>query len=225
MEIKSIVYPCVQEKYVNDFDTWKLYQSVRLHYMTDSYRLEKYNFSSKKAYNWEKYLKVSKWEVKLFDRWAKEFMTDYNAKLALGSHFFYNKPSGTWESAPDGEDVQTAFKKLKSFLSSPNYYLENDLTKLYESYTIDILKAVNDKGEVAIPKIYHLAHKGIISYETLSVIDISTSLTKYTCTKLNTLTWDAYKDWYLKYRPFVCTTVDKDCVDYIREKLLLLKSK
>lgn len=224
MNIKSLVYPCETPKYINDFDTWKLYQSVRLHFMTDSYRLEKYNFSSKKAYNWEKYQKVSMWEVKLFDKWAKHFLTDNNVKMALGAHFFYNKPAGSWECAPDHEDVQEAYSKLKSFLYSPKYFLENDLTKLNESYTISILKATNDKGEVAIPKIYHLAHKGIISYETLAMIDISISLTKYTCTKLNTLTWDAYKDWYLKYRPFVCLEMDKEYTDYIREKLLLLKN-
>ena len=73
MNIKSLVYPCENPKYINDFDTWKLYQSVRLHYMTDSYRLEKYNFSSKKTYNWDKYQTVSTWEVKLFDKWAKSY--------------------------------------------------------------------------------------------------------------------------------------------------------
>jgi len=38
------------------------------------------------------------------------------------------------------------------------------------------------------------------------------------------LTWTAYKDWYLKYRPFVCMEMDKEYTDYIREKLLQLKN-
>ena len=77
--------------------------------------------------------------------------------------------------------------------------------------------------EVAIPKIYHLAHKGIISYETLAMIDISISLTKYTCTKLNTLTWDAYKEWYLKYRPFVCLEMDKEYTKLHKGKIIIIE--
>lgn len=223
-QYKSIVYPCESPKYINDFDTWQLYHAVNLHYNTETYSVEKYHFSAKKVYNWERYQKASQWEVRLFDKWAKSFMTDNNIKMALGAHFFYNKPSGEWNSYPDNEDVQLAYQKLKSFLSSPKYFLEQDLTKLNESYTIDILKASSDKSEVSIPKIYHLAHKGIISYETLAMIDISTSLTKYTCTKINSLSWNAYKSWYLKYRPFVCTEMTKDLSDYIKEKLLNMKS-
>lgn len=223
MEIKSVVYPVPSEPvYVNDFDVWKLFHAVRLHYTTSSYNIEKYHFHSKN-YNWEKYQEAHMWEVRLFDKWAKTFVTESNVKMALAAHFFYNKPAGGWECSPDHEDVQKAYSKLKSFLFSSKFFLDEDLTKLQQSYTIDILKIKDDTGQVGIPKIYHLAHKNFISYETLALIDFSTSLTKYTCTKINTLTWAAYRDWYLKYRPFVCSFMDREYSEYIREKLLLLK--
>lgn len=216
--IKSIVYPNETPRLVNDFDTWKLYHAIRLHYTTDSYSVEKYNFSAKKIYNWQKYETVSDWEVRLFNKWAKVYSNDMNVKMAMGAFFFYHKPVGEWQAYPDSDEVTVSYSKLKQFLYSPKYFLEQDLTYLNENYTIDVLKVTNGT-EVSIPKIYQLAHRGEISYETLALIDISTTLTKYVSTKLNTLTWKAYSSWYLKYRPFVCTEIDRELMEYVKTHL------
>lgn len=219
MEIKSLVHPHDETKFVNDFDTWLLYHAVRLHYNTD-YSVEKYNFSAKKIYNWNRYLQASDWEVNLFHNWAKTYSIDKNVKMALGAFFFYHKPVGEWQSAPNSEAVTESYQKLKQFLYSPKYFLDIDLTYLKENYTINVLKVTNGN----IPRIFQLAHKGEISYESLILIDNAISLTKYVSTKLNTLTWKAYKDNYLKYRPFVCTEMDSEFTEYIKQHLLSLKT-
>lgn len=209
------MYPNESPKYVNDFDTWMLYHAVRLHYNTDSYNVVKYNFSAKKIYNWEKYKKASDWEVRLFNKWAKEYTNDLNVKIALASFFFYHKPVGEWEAYPDSDEVKSSYNKLKSFLYSPKFYIDQDLTYLKENYTIDVLKVIDGN----IPKIFQLAHKGEISYETLATVDKTIALTKYVSTKIDSLTWKAYKDWYVRYQPFVCTEVSKDFSEYIKNNL------
>lgn len=216
--IKSIVFPNETPKYINDFDTWKLYHAIRLHYNTDSYSVTKYSFSVKKIYNWDKYMKASDWEVRLFNKWAKEYMTDFNVKVAMGAFFFYHRPVGEWQAYPDSDEVKDSYNRLKSFLYSPKYFIDQDLTYLNENYTMDVLKITNGN----IPKLYQLAHKGEISYETLATIDQTIALTKYVSTKIDTLTWKSYKDWYVRYQPFVCTEVSKDLSEYIKKKLLEL---
>lgn len=218
MNIKSVSYP-LDKSYINDFDAWKIYHSIRLHFNTISYDVEKYGFNNTKTYNWEKYKTVSTWEVNFANKWAKQFVYASDMQLAVGAHFFYNKPVGEWNTDPYGEDVLAVYTKLKQYVCSPKYFFDQDLLILKEKFKINILKVENNN----IPKIYHLAHKGDISYETLSLIDRAISLTKYVDTKLQTLTWKAYRDTFIKYRPFVVTEMDEEYSKYIKEQLLTLK--
>lgn len=209
-----------EKKYINDFDAWKIYHTTRLHFNTVTYSVEKYGFNNKN-YDWEAYQKASNWEVRFFDKWAKQFTYNTDMEIAIGAFFFYYKPSAEWFADPLGVEVTDSYNKLKQCLYSPKYFLDQDLTYLTENYTIDVLKIV--KGN--IPKIYHLAHKGEISYESLAIIDLAISLTKYVSTQINSLTWKAYKDTYIKYRPFVATSIDEEFTAYIKTQLLTMKVK
>lgn len=219
MNIKSVSYP-LDKSYINDFDAWKIYHSVRLHFNTINYNIEKYGFNNTKTYNWEKYETVSNWEVNFANKWAKQFVYAGDMQLAVAAHFFYNKPVGEWNTDPYSESIQDVYNKLKQYVCSPKYFFDQDLLFLKEKYKINILKVENNN----IPKIYHLAHKGDISYETLALIDCAISLTKYVDTKLHTLTWKAYRDTYIKYRSFVVTEMDLESIKYIKGQLLTLSS-
>lgn len=208
------VISLLKEEYINDFNAWQIYQSLRLHFQKSSYNVEKYGFYNE-TYSWNKYLKASQYEVHLFDRLAKHYQTNVNYITAIAANFFYLQPKGTWEIPPVIE-LQDAYIKLKQYIMSPQYYIKQDLTILQENYNIGVLQIVN--GEV--PEIYSLAHNGIISYESLVLIDFSTGNSKYVCSQLkDSLIWNAYKSKYVKYKPFVCTSITPELKDYIKTQL------
>lgn len=215
MMYESLIYPIPEEKYINDYDAYVLYNSVRLHYTTKSYSLLRYGFTANKSYNGENYQKIHKWEVNVYNQWAKKFMTENNMKIALGAFFFYHTPKSLHESYPGNDTVIKSYQKLKSYNMSMKYFLTQDLTMLQDKYTIDVFKVKNN-----IPEIYNLAIKGVISYESLAIIDASINLSKYTSTKLDTLSWNTFKDKYQKYVPFVVTHLDTEFKEYVKCEIL-----
>lgn len=209
MLIKSAIYP-IEEEYINDFDVYRLYNVMRLHFTTQ-FDAVKYNFKSK-AFDWKAYQKVSMAEVNMYQKWANTYTTKQNVLIAIASHFHYNQPRYFMEYAPTDEKVKTSYAKLKQFLYSPTHYITKDLTYINENATIQIIRTVNGN----IPKIYPMAIKGLIREESLVCIDVSINLTKYISTKIDSFTWNAFKKPYLKYSDFVCTVLDPSLVQNIK---------
>lgn len=213
------IFSNLEEKYINDFEAWQIYNCLRLHFQTTNYSIVKYGFTNEK-YGWNAYLGASDYEVKLFDKLAKYYQTNINLIYALSANFFYLQPKGTWEITTIDE-LTNAYIKLKQFNMSPKYYLDNDLTYLINNVNISVLKVVNNN----VPEIYTLAHNGLISYESLVLLDFSTGITKYVSNKLkDSIMWSTYKYRYMKYQPFVCTMINKDLVNYIQNQLRQLQS-
>jgi hypothetical protein len=219
MLYESLVYPPPEEKYINDYDAYLLYNAVRLHYTTKSYSLLRYGFTANKSFNGEKYQTIHTWEVNAYNQWAKTFKTENNTKMALGAFFFYNTPKSLHDGYPSSDKVMEAYRKLKSFSMSMKHFLTEDLTTLQNNYTIDVFK-VNQN----IPELYNLAIKGVISYESLILIDFTTNLGKYTSTKIDTLSWNAFKYKYQKYIPFVITHLDNEFKTYIKQEILKISN-
>lgn len=204
----------LNEEYINDFSAWRIYNSLRLHFQTSSYNIEKYGFNNEK-YGWEQYQTASDYEVRLFDKLAKHYQVNTNYIMSLAANFFYLQPKGTWE-IPSTDELQYAYIKLKQFKMSPKYFLNEDLTYLKENANINILKVINN----SVPDIYNLAHNGLISYESLVLIDFSTGISKYVSNQLkDSLMWSTYKTKYFKYMPFICTDISKEMVTYIQTQL------
>jgi hypothetical protein len=215
MLYESLVYPIPEERYINDYDAYILYNAVRLHYTTKTYSLLRYGFTANKSYNGENYQKISQWEVNVYNQWAKKFTTENNMKMALGAFFFYRQPKSLHEAYPGNDSVMDSYRKLKAYSMSMKHFLTEDLTTLQNKYTMDIFKTYNN-----IPDIYNLAIKGVISYESLAIIDSSISLSKYTSTKLDSLSWNTFKYKYQKYIPFVVTHIDSEFKEYVKSEIL-----
>ncbi len=216
--IKSIITK-INEEYINDYSAWRIYNILRLHFQTTSYSVEKYGFSNEK-YNWNLYKNASEYEVRLFDKLSKYYQVNTNYVISLAANFFYLQPKGTWEISSTDE-LQYAYIKLKQFRMSPKYYLDEDLTYLKNNANISILKIKDN----SIPEIFNLAHNGLISYESLVLIDFSTGISKYVSNHMkDSLMWNAYKEKYFKYMPFVCTEISNDMVTYIQTQLKQLQS-
>lgn len=216
--IKSAIFP-IEEKYINDFEAFQLYQSMRLHFQTSSYNAIKYNYKSPCS-TWQQYETVSKTEVNMYQKWASKYMTRQNLLIALAAHFHYNNPRHTLEYSPTDKRVKEAYVKLKQFLYSPKYFITKDLTYIKQNATIDIIRTTGN-----IPKIYPMSVKGLISEESLIAIDISLNLTKYISTKMKSIMWDTFKQQHLKYCPFVCETLDDELIFDIKETIKNLKQK
>lgn len=207
--LTSPIYP-IDEVYVNDYDVYILYNSIRLHFQTKNYDAIFYNYKSNFTY--ETYKKVSMNEVNMYAKWAHHYQTKQNLLIALVAHFYYNRPSYAAESYPDSERVKDSYNNLKQFLQSPKHFVTKDLTYIKENCTIDIIRTANKN----IPKIYPLAMKGLIRLESLIVIDVSIKLTKYIDTKIDSLSWKSFKSDYSKYSKFICSSVDAELVDIIK---------
>lgn len=216
--ITSSIYP-IEHKLVTDFEIYILYNSLRLHFNQPSYDATKYHFQNKK-YNWDTYQKVPMSEVNIYGKMAKDLQTKENVMIALTAHFYYNRPKYVHQCHHDLPEFKKAYQNLKMFLSSPQYFITKDLTIIEECVTIDAIKPKNN----SIPKIFHIAQKGIISIESLVVIDHVIGITKYADKHIKSLSWNAYKEGYLKYSTLICNTVELSLTNQIKQTFLKLKN-
>lgn len=212
--IKSPIFP-LEEIKINDYDAYKIYNNIRLHFNTKKYNAVKYHFNNKN-YTGEQYKKIPMSEVAVYGKLAKEFQYKQNLMIALTAHFYYNRPEYLAQSYPDSDEIKSAYLTLKKFFIDPKKVIEDDLTIIKNNVKIDAFKAINN----TIPKIYHLAVKGLISTESLIVLDSIINLTKYTDSKINSMYWDTYKERYEKYKLLICTTIDNDYKQFIKNEFI-----
>ena len=188
---------------MNDpYESYKLYNALKLHFETDSYDALKYNF------------KTSIKPQSFFNRKDKYFF----AKLAktYGKHLkefyianFKNDVKYVGDMLNEGgEQYYTSHKKV---IESIHYSFQNDINKIseIESSIDNILSSENSNH----PLIIKLWMQEEILLETIVIIDSITNFVERENKKITeTIIWpDIYRK-ITKYKPFVKFD-DKKCLD------------
>lgn len=192
---------------MNDpYESYKLYNALKLHFETDSYDAIKYNF------------KTSIKPQSFFNRKDKYFF----AKLAktYGKHLkdyyianFKNDVKYVGDMLNEGGERY--YRDHKKVMESLSYQFENDINKLHEmDVEFDSLLEAEENNH---PLIVRLWMQDEILLETVVILDALTGFVERENKKISdTIIWpDIYRK-IMKYKPFVKFNRDK-CINLLKK--------
>ena len=190
---------------MNDpFESYKLYNALKLHFETDSYDAIKYNYkTSVKPQSFFKrkdkyfFAKIANTYDNLIDFYVANFKNDVKYVGDMLNE--------------GGERYYREHKKVHESLS---YTFENDINKLSEENNFDSLLEANDNEH---PLIIQLWMQDEIQLETVVIIDSITGFMDRESKKISeTIIWpDIYRK-VTKYKPFVKFNKDR-CISVIKK--------
>lgn len=192
---------------MNDpFESYKLYNALKLHFESDSYDALKYNF------------KTSVKPTSFFKRKDKYFF----AKLAktyekdLREFYVANfKNDVKYVGDMLNEGGERYYRDHKKVMESLSYQFENDINKLNDmDVEFDSLLMAEENNH---PLIIRLWMQGDILLETVVILDAITGFIERENKKItDTIIWpDIYRK-ITKYKPFVKFNKDK-CIDLLKK--------
>ena len=185
---------------MNDpYESYKLYNALKLHFETDSYDALKYNF------------KTSIKPQSFFNRKDKYFF----AKLAktYGKHlkdFYIANFKNDVKYVGDmlNEGGESYYRSLKKVMESIHYSFQNDINKLYEINEVDFDGLFESNGQH--PLIIKLWMQEEILLETVVILDSLTGFMDRESKKINeTIIWPDIHRKITKYKPFVIFDTEK----------------
>ena len=186
------------------FESYKLYNALKLHFETDSYDAIKYNFkTSIKPQSFFKrkdkyfFAKIANTYENLMDFYVANFKNDVKY---VGDML--------------NEGGERYYREHKKVMESLSYTFENDINKLSEDNQFDsILEANNNEH----PLIIQLWMQDEIQLETVVIIDSITGFMDRESKKISeTIIWpDIYRK-ITKYKPFVKFDKTK-CVNVLKK--------
>ena len=186
------------------FESYKLYNALKLHFETDSYDAIKYNF------------KTSVKPQSFFKRKDKYFFAKiantYDNLLEFYVANFKNDVKYVGDMLNEGGERY--YRDHKKVLESLSYTFENDINKLAEDNQFDSLLEANDNEH---PLIIQLWMQDEIQLETVVIVDSITGFMDRESKKISeTIIWpDIYRK-VTKYKPFVKLNQDK-CISILRK--------
>jgi len=192
---------------MNDpFESYKLYNALKLHFESDSYDALKYNF------------KTSVKPTSFFKRKDKYFF----AKLAktyerdLREFYIANfKNDVKYVGDMLNEGGERYYRDHKKIMESLSYKFENDINKLSDmNVSFDSLLEAEENNH---PLIIRLWMQGDILLETVVILDAITGFIERENKKItDTIIWpDIYRK-IMKYKPFVKFNKDKS-IDLLKK--------
>ncbi len=192
---------------MNDpFESYKLYNALKLHFESDSYDALKYNFkTSVKAQSFfkrkDKYFFAKL--AKTYERDLKEF---YIAN-------FKNDVKYVGDMLNEGGERY--YRDHKKVMESLSYQFENDINKLRDmNVEFDSLLEAEENNH---PLIVRLWMQDEILLETVVILDALTGFVERENKKItDTIIWpDIYRK-IMKYKPFVKFNKDK-CINLLKK--------
>jgi len=192
---------------MNDpFESYKLYNALKLHFESDSYDALKYNFkTSVKATSFfkrkDKYFFAKL--AKTYERDLKEF---YIAN-------FKNDVKYVGDMLNEGGERY--YRDHKKVMESLSYQFENDINKLNDmDVEFDSLLIAEENNH---PLIIRLWMQEEIQLETIVILDSLTGFIERENKKItDTIIWPDIHRKITKYKPFVKFNKDK-CIDLLKK--------
>jgi hypothetical protein len=192
---------------MNDpFESYKLYNALKLHFESDSYDALKYNF------------KTSVKPTSFFKRKDKYFF----AKLAktyerdLREFYIANfKNDVKYVGDMLNEGGERYYRDHKKIMESLSYQFENDINKLSDmDISFDSLLEAEENNH---PLIIRLWMQGDILLETVVILDAITGFIERENKKItDTIIWPDIYSKIMKYKPFVKFNKDKS-IDLLKK--------
>ncbi len=186
------------------FESYKLYNALKLHFETDNYDAVKYNF------------KTSVKPQSFFKRKDKYFFAKiantYDNLIEFYVANFKNDVKYVGDMLNEGGERY--YRDHKKVLESLSYTFENDINKLAEDNQFDSLLEANDNEH---PLIIQLWMQDEIHLETVVIVDSITGFMDRESKKISeTIIWpDIYRK-ITKYKPFVKFNKDR-CVSVLKK--------
>jgi len=192
---------------MNDpFESYKLYNALKLHFESDSYDALKYNFkTSVKATSFFK-RKDKFFFAKLAKTYEKDLKEFYVAN-------FKNDVKYVGDMLNEGGERY--YRDHKKVMESLSYQFENDINKLHEmDVEFDSLLEAEENNH---PLIVRLWMQDEILLETVVILDALTGFVERENKKISdTIIWpDIYRK-IMKYKPFVKFNRDK-CINLLKK--------
>jgi len=188
------------------FESYKLYNALKLHFESDSYDALKYNFkTSVKATSFfkrkDKYFFAKL--AKTYERDLKEF---YIAN-------FKNDVKYVGDMLNEGGERY--YRDHKKVMESLSYQFENDINKLNDmDVEFDSLLIAEENNH---PLIIRLWMQEEIQLETIVILDSLTGFIERENKKItDTIIWPDIHRKITKYKPFVKFNKDK-CIDLLKK--------
>tara|TARA_B100000902_G_scaffold377998_1_gene410787 strand:- start:319 stop:909 length:591 start_codon:yes stop_codon:yes gene_type:complete len=186
------------------FESYKLYNALKLHFETDNYDAVKYNF------------KTSVKPQSFFKRKDKYFFAKiantYDNLIEFYVANFKNDVKYVGDMLNEGGERY--YRDHKKVLESLSYTFENDINKLAEDNQFDSLLEANDNEH---PLIIQLWMQDEIHLETVVIVDSITGFMDRESKKISeTIIWpDIYRK-ITKYKPFVKFNKDR-CISVLKK--------
>lgn len=186
------------------FESYKLYNALKLHFETDSYDAVKYNF------------KTSVKPQSFFKRKDKYFFAKiaktYDNLIEFYVANFKNDVKYVGDMLNEGGERY--YREHKKVLESLSYTFENDINILSEENNFDSLLEAKDNEH---PLVIQLWMQDEIQLETVVILDSLTGFMDRESKKISeTIIWpDIYRK-VTKYRPFVKFNKDK-CLSILKK--------
>jgi len=186
------------------FESYKLYNALKLHFETDGYDAIKYNFkTSIKPQSFFKrkdkyfFAKIANTYENLMDFYVANFKNDVKY---VGDML--------------NEGGERYYREHKKVMESLSYTFENDINKLAEDNQFDSLLEANNNEH---PLVIQLWMQDEIQLETVVIIDSITGFMDRESKKISeTIIWpDIYRK-ITKYKPFVKFDKTK-CVNVLKK--------
>ena len=192
---------------MNDpFESYKLYNALKLHFESDSYDALKYNFkTSVKATSFFK-RKDKFFFAKLAKTYEKDLKEFYIAN-------FKNDVKYVGDMLNEGGERY--YRDHKKVMESLSYQFENDINKLHDmDVEFDSLLEAEENNH---PLIVRLWMQDEILLETVVILDTLTGFVERENKKISdTIIWpDIYRK-IMKYKPFVKFNRDK-CINLLKK--------
>lgn len=179
---------------MNEFEVYKMYLALKLHFTTD-FDIQKYSGKSK--------AKVSSYEKRKDKVFFQKLAKHNDPYGVILSNFLKDK--NAWAgSIAYNEDSEKIYRQWIKTQSSLSYIFKNDLERLDPELKNNFIIPANEH-----PLILRLVASGSISIESFIIIISITGTFIGLTRKLNDdIVWNKYAEIYKKYLPFL--TFDKE---------------
>jgi hypothetical protein len=178
---------------MDPFDSYKIYNALKLHFETDSYDAIKYNYKSNVTANSFLKRKDKYFFAKIGKNYDKDVIGYYVANFKEGVSYVGDMINH------DGEDNYNKYKKIKE---SIHRVFSIDINNLCEQEPNFDKCLTSIDGQV--PLIIELLMQEEISLDTVSILDSMLGFVERESKQINdTIMWPDLKRRIKKYTPFV----------------------
>lgn len=195
---------------ISGYEAFCLYNSLKLHFTTESYDFFKYGGKSRVSVNAFENRKDKYYFYKL----SRRLTNKNDLILFLVANFIHDE--NVWVGTLLTEESETIYRQRQKVLQSLSYIFENDCHKIFENVEDPNSVLLSTDGDY--PKLLTMALRKDIEIETVCILNQILNFIPVWSKRINdTIRWPVYRQKLIKYAAFIH-------LDQLKYKQLLRKS-